>query len=109
MLNAIKLYDGRSKIIRLFENKDIKPSDFPHNAKFKPEKYDKVEEFEREKYDTVEESKQKFEESMGKRVKLKRQNKSDEKNPVTELNKQFVQKDKIINKELFKQYFNFRL
>ena len=37
LLNEIKLYDGKSKIIKLFEDKNIKPSNFPHNAKSKPE------------------------------------------------------------------------
>ena len=32
MLDAIKLYDSRRKIIRLFENKDIKPSNYAHIA-----------------------------------------------------------------------------
>ena len=62
MLNAIKLNDGWSKIIKLFGNKDIKPSDYPHISKFEPEEYDKLEEFKPEKY----------EENIGERSKLKR-------------------------------------
>ena len=65
MLNAIKLYDGRSKIIRPFEKKDIKPSDYPHNAKFEQDEYDEVEKFEPKEY----------EESIGERVQLKSQKK----------------------------------
>ena len=33
-------YNGRNKTIKLFENKNIKPSDYPHNAKFKPEEFE---------------------------------------------------------------------
>ena len=46
-------------------------------------------------------SEQKFEESIGERVKLKRQ-KSDE------LNKMITKNDKIIKKELIKNYFQFQ-
>ena len=63
--NTIKLYYGRSKIIGLFENKDIEPSDYPHNVKSGPE------EFEPEKYDRVEESEpEEFEESIEERIKV---------------------------------------
>ena len=53
------------------------------------------------KYDGVEKSEQKFEESIGKRVKWRRQ-KSDE------LNKMITEKDEIISKDLFKKYFQFQ-
>ena len=69
----MKLYNGRSKIIRPFENKDIKPSNYPHNAKFESKEYHKVEEFKPENYDRVEKSEQKSEKSIGERVKLKKQ------------------------------------
>ena len=46
LLNAINFYDGRSKIIRLFENKDIRPSHYPHNAKSEPEEFEEAKEFE---------------------------------------------------------------
>ena len=32
LLNALKLYDDRSKVINLFGEEDIEPSDFPYNA-----------------------------------------------------------------------------
>ena len=49
-----------------------------------------------------------YEESIAEGTKIRRQKKSDEKNTVNELNKQDVQKDKIINKELFEQYFRYQ-
>ena len=39
----MKLYDGRNKIIKLFEKNNTVPSDFPYNAKT-----DKLEESEQE-------------------------------------------------------------
>ena len=33
LLNTLKLYDGRRKIIKLFESKNIKTSDFLYNTK----------------------------------------------------------------------------
>ena len=68
LLNAIKFNDGRSKIIKLFEDKNIKLSNYHHNAKFQPEEYDGVEEFEPKEY----------EESIGEIIKLRRLKKSDE-------------------------------
>ena len=50
LLDAIKLYDGRSKIIRLFENKNIKPSNYPHNAKFELDEHNIKEKFEPKEY-----------------------------------------------------------
>ena len=49
-----------------------------------------------------------YEECIAEGTKIRRQKKSDEKNTVNELNKQDVQKDKIINKELFEQYFRYQ-
>ena len=86
----MSLYSGRNKIIKLFEDRNIKPSKYPHNAKS-----------ESKEYDGVEESEQESKESIGERVKLRRQ-KSDE------LNKIITENDKIISKELFKNYFQFR-
>ena len=68
-LNAIKLYDGKSTIIRLFGNKYIEPSDYSHNKKSEPDEYDEVVE-----------SEQKSEESIGETVKLRGQEKPDENN-----------------------------
>ena len=65
LLNAMNLYNGRNKINKLFESKDITPSMYAYDAKS----------------DGVEESEQKFDESIGERVKLRRQkvdNKTDE-------------------------------
>ena len=81
----MQLYDYRNKIIRLFKNKNIKPSMRAPDAKF----------------DRVKKSEQKFDESIGERVKLERQ-KSDE------LKKVIAKNDMTINKELFKQYFQFQ-
>lgn len=55
LLNAIKLYDERSNIIKLFEDKNIKPSNYLYDAEFEPELIPKLEkyepkEFELEKY-----------------------------------------------------------
>ena len=33
----MNLYNSRNKIINLFENKNLKPSDFPYNAQSEPE------------------------------------------------------------------------
>ena len=60
-LNAMNLYNGRNKIIGLFENKAISPSIYVHDAKS----------------DGVEESEQKFDESIEERVKLRRQKADD--------------------------------
>ena len=81
----MQLYDYRNKIIRLFKNKNIKPSMRAPDAKF----------------DRVKKSEQKFDESIGERVKLERQ-KSDE------LKKVIAKNDMTINKELFEKYFQFQ-
>ena len=36
----MKPYNGRNKIIKLFEDKYIKPSDYRHNAKSEPEEFE---------------------------------------------------------------------
>ena len=69
MLNVIKLYDGKSTIIRLFGNKYIESIDYPQNAKS-----------ELDEYDEVKESEQKSEEGIRERVKFRRQEKSNENN-----------------------------
>ena len=94
-MNSIKLYDSRSKIIKLFEDKNIKPSAFPHNERSEPDEYDEVEELEPKEY----------EENIRERTKLRREKRSNEKDIVNEFNKQIVEKDEIINKELFEEYF----
>ena len=70
LLNAMNLYEGRNKIIKLYEDRNIKPSKYPHSAKF-----------EATEYDGVQESEQKSEES---RVKLRRQ-KADDKADYKEI------------------------
>ena len=57
----MNLYNGRNKIIKLFNSKDITPSLYAYDAKS----------------DGVEESEQKFNESIGERVKLRRQKADD--------------------------------
>ena len=57
----MNLYNGRNEIIKLFESKDINPSMYAYEAKS----------------DRVEESEYKFEESIGERVKLRRQKAND--------------------------------
>ena len=73
----MKLYNGRKKIIELFEDKNIKPSDFPHNAKSGPEELEpeefELEEFEPEEFDPE------FGESIAERTKMRKQ-KFDEEN-----------------------------
>ena len=59
-------YKDRNKIIKLFESKDITPFMYAYDAKS----------------DGVEESEQKFDESIGERVKLRRQ-KADDKTEGT--------------------------
>ena len=62
LLNGMDLYNGRNKIIKLFESKDITPPMYAYDAKS----------------DGVEESEQKFNESIGERVKLGRQKADDQ-------------------------------
>ena len=88
LLNTMNLYNGRNKIIKLFESEDITPSMYAYDAKSEPEIYD-----------GVKRSEQKSVESIGARVKLRKQ-KSDE------FNKIITKKDEVINRELFKNYFH---
>ena len=78
----MQLCGYRNKIIRLFENKNIKPSMHALDSKS----------------DGAEKSEQKFDENIGERVKLRRQ-KSDR------FSKIIIEKDEIINNELFIEYF----
>ena len=80
----MNLYNDRNKIIKLFEDKDIMPSNYALDEKFEPEEYDGVEE-PRQKPDKKEE-----------RRKLRRQKSN-------ELNRMITENDKIISKELFKK------
>ena len=80
----MKLYNDRNKIIKLFEDKNIKPSDYPDNAKSEPEE---------------------FEESIAERRKMRRQKNLMKKNTVNEFNKLIVAKDKSINKDLIEKHF----
>ena len=88
LLNAMQLCNYRNKIIGLFENRNIRPSAYAPHA---------------ESYG-VEKSKQKFDESIRERVKLKRQ----KVDAVSEISKQIAEIDKAINKELFRQYFRYQ-
>ena len=85
----MNLYHGRNKIIKLFEDKNIIRSNYALDAKFEPEESD-----------GVEESEQEFDETIGERRKMIRQ-KHDK------LNKMIIEKDEIINRDLFKKYFLF--
>ena len=58
----MKLYNVRNKIITLFEEQNIKPSDYPHNSKSEPEEFDKFE--------------PELEESIAEKTKMRRQKKS---------------------------------
>ena len=62
----MNLYNGRNKIVKLSESKDITSSKYLYDAKS----------------DGVEESKKKFDESIGERVKLRKQ-KADDKTDET--------------------------
>ena len=86
----MNLFNGRNKIIRLFEGKNIVSSNYALDAKSEPEKYD-----------GVKKSEQISVENIGERVKLRKQ-KSDE------LNKIITEKDDITNRRLFKKYFQFQ-
>ena len=68
----MNLCDDRNTIIKLFEDKNIKPSDYPYNAT--------SEELE-EKSESESESESEFEESITERTKLGRQEKSNKQNP----------------------------
>ena len=61
LLNKVRLYDYRNKIIKLFKYRNIKPSMRAPDAKS----------------DRVKESEQEFDESIGERVKLRRQKTDD--------------------------------
>ena len=91
MLDATKVYDGRTKIIRLFENSSIKPSNYPHNVKFEPDEHNIEGKFEPKEYDGVKNS-------IGERTKSGKQK-------YNKLDKMIIRNDKIISKELFKNYF----
>ena len=67
LFNAMNLYNGRNKIINLSKSKDITPTIYAYDAKS----------------DGVEESEQTFDESIGERVKLRRQ-KADDKTDETD-------------------------
>ena len=90
LLNAMRLYNYRNKITRLFENRNIKSSMHVLDAKS-----------ETEEYDEAKKSEQKFDKSIGERVQSRRQR-------LHELNKMITKNDKIINKELFKNCFQFQ-
>ena len=62
----MNLYSDRNKIIKLFESKDITPSMYTYDAKS----------------DGVEESEQKFDESVGEKINVRRQ-KADDKTDET--------------------------
>ena len=67
----MKLYNYRNEITGLFENKNIRSSMHAYNVKSNPEEYDEAQK-----------SEQKFDESIGERVKLRRQ-KADDKTDET--------------------------
>lgn len=56
LLNALKLYDDRSKVINLFGEEDIEPSDFPYNEQ--PEKLQKKESEQESERESEQESEQ---------------------------------------------------
>ena len=43
LLKAVKLYDGRGKIIKLFEDKYVESSNYSHNSKSEPEEFERKE------------------------------------------------------------------
>ena len=90
LLNAMQLYDYRNKIIKLFENKNIKSSMHALNGKSEPKEDDEAKK-----------SEQKFDGSIGERIKSRRQ-KSDR------FNEMITKKHDIINKDLFRKYFQFQ-
>ena len=74
----MRLYDGRNKVIKLFEDKNVKPIDFPSNAKpeYEPE------------YGPE------FEEAIAEKVKRRKQIKDET-----------TEEERSINIELFKNIF----
>ena len=68
LINAIYLYNSKNKINKSFEDKNINLSDFPYNAKLEESELELESESESES-----ESKLKFEESIGERTNLRRQ------------------------------------
>ena len=86
----MNLYKDRNKIIKLFEDKDIMPSNYALDEKFEPEEYDRVEE-----------PRQKPDKSVVERTMLRRQKSN-------ELNRMITENDEIISKELFKKKFQFQ-
>ena len=95
-INPVNLYNDRNKIIKLFADKNIMPSNYALDAKS-----------ETKDYDEVEKSEEKFDESIGERVKLRRQ-KSDELNKmITDKadNEQLDNRDILYNKCLVDYQF----
>ena len=86
-MNKMKLHNDRNKIIKLFEDKNSKPSEYPHNAISEPEEFEEFEAGE-------------FEESIAERTKMRRPKKSYEKNTKNEFNILIIEKDKTINNDL---------
>ena len=79
LLNAISLCNGRNTTIKLFKEKNIKPSDYPYNAKSE-ELEEKSELESKSDLESQSELESEFEESVAERTKMKRQNKSDKEN-----------------------------
>ena len=72
----MNLCDDRNTIIKLFEDKNIKPSDYPYNATS-----EELEEKSESESVLKSESESEFEESITERTKLGRQEKSNKQNP----------------------------
>ena len=91
LLDATKVYDGRTKIIRLFENSSIKPSNYPHNVKFEPDEHNIEGKFEPKEYDGVKNS-------IGERTKSGKQK-------YNKLDKIIIVNDKIIKQRIIQKLF----
>lgn len=81
----MNLYDGRSKIIKLFEDKKIKPNNFTYNAKHESEPGYESE------YET------KFKEAIAKRVKRRKQ-----------IIHKIAEEEKRVNIQLLEKYLNYQ-
>ena len=93
----MNLYDGRSKIIKLFEDKKIKPNNFTYNAKHKSEPEYESEYETKYEPDYEPEYEPKFKEAIAKRAKKRKQ-----------IIHQIAEEEKRVNIQLLEKYLNYQ-
>ena len=98
--NAQKLFKRRNMIIQAFKDGSFRLFEEIGNSEFDLEFGSEFDSESYSEYD-LEKPEQKFDESIGKKVKLRRQKSN-------EFNELIVENDKIIDKELFRRYFGYK-